>query len=375
MSALHERTRRGTPVAGRGDGGVVLDSVSKSFGHETVVDNISLTVRPGEFLSLLGTSGCGKSTTLRMIAGFETPTHGRILMSGRDVSHVPPARRDTNMVFQSYALFPHLTVAQNVRFGLRYERLSRAEAEAATVEILASVRLSALADRRPNELSGGQQQRVALARALVKKPAALLLDEPLGALDLQLRRQLQAEFRALHRTTQTTFIYVTHDQEEAMAMSDRIAVMREGRIQQVGTPRELYETPANSFVAGFIGLTNLLTGEARSADDGLHLELGSGDRVALEGAADGHVEVAVRPECIHITAPGKPASARESSVLGSVVDSVYHGASTTVVVELRSGTRLTVYAPAGEPVPAIGDVVGLTWPSALSYLVPPGDGR
>ena len=229
---------------GGAKGEIRIDGVTKVFGRQTAVDNVSFDIPGGEFFSMLGPSGCGKTTTLRMIAGFEEPTSGRIILEGQDVSYVPPAKRNVNMVFQAYGLFPHMTVSQNVAFGPKIKHVPKGEIDDRVAEALRTVRMEELADRRPAHLSGGQQQRIALARALVNRPAALLLDEPLGALDLKLRKEMQLELKRIHATTKTTFVYVTHDQEEALTMSQRIAVMKDGVVQQVATPRELYERPA-----------------------------------------------------------------------------------------------------------------------------------
>ena len=257
-----------------------LDAVTRRFGELVAVDGISLEIAAGEFFSLLGPSGCGKTTTLRMIAGFEEPDEGRIHLAGEDVTDVSPKRRNVNMVFQDYALFPHMTVADNVGFGLRLKRIGREEIAARISEMLGVVRLEGLADRRPGELSGGQRQRVALARALVNRPAALLLDEPLGALDLKLRREMQLELKRIQKSTGTTFVYVTHDQEEALTMSDRIAIMDGGRVQQLADPRSLYERPESAFVADFIGTSNLLSLTGASRSNGVAvLDLGEGMRI------------------------------------------------------------------------------------------------
>src|SRR3954449_5484964 len=237
---------------------IALEGVSKGFGKVAAVNDVSLSIAEGEFFSLLGPSGCGKTTSLRMIAGFEQPDAGRILLQGDDVTRVPPNRRPVNMVFQQYALFPHMSVYENVAFGLKVKRVERSEHAGRIKEMLRVVELEGLEKRRPRQLSGGQQQRVALARALVNSPAALLLDEPLGALDLKLRKEMQLELKDIQEGTGTTFVYVTHDQEEALTMSDRIGVMNGGVVEQIGTPTEIYEHPATPFVAGFIGTSNLL---------------------------------------------------------------------------------------------------------------------
>ena len=261
-------------------GAIRVEHVTKQFGDVTAVDDVDLEVGAGEFFSLLGPSGCGKTTTLRLVAGFEHPSSGRILVGDEDLTHRRPAKRPLNMVFQDYALFPHLTVGDNIAFGLKIKRLGRAETTDRIAGVLRTMRLEGLADRRPAQLSGGQRQRVALARALVNRPRALLLDEPLGALDLQLRKQMQAELRRVHHQTGTTFLYVTHDQEEALTMSDRIAVMDRGRVQQLADPRTMYERPCNAFVAEFIGTSNLLQLQSPSVEnDLLRAVLGDGQRL------------------------------------------------------------------------------------------------
>ena len=239
-------------------GEILVEQVTKRFGDVVAVNDVTITIPGGEFFSMLGPSGCGKTTTLRMIAGFEAPDAGRIVLQGADVTHVPPPKRNVNMVFQAYGLFPHMTVGENVAFGPKIKKWSREETRERVAEAIRTVRLDGFEDRRPGQLSGGQQQRVALARALVNRPAALLLDEPLGALDLKLRKEMQLELKDLQQRTGTTFVYVTHDQEEAMTMSDRIAVMNGGVVEQLATPKELYQRPASAFVAGFIGTSNLI---------------------------------------------------------------------------------------------------------------------
>ena len=261
-------------------GEIVLEHVSKSFGSVVAVDDVAFTIPGGSFFSMLGPSGCGKTTTLRMIAGFEEPDAGRVLLQGDDITWVPPAKRHVNMVFQAYGLFPHMTVTENIEFGLRIKRLPKDEIRRRVAEMLGIVRLEGMEKRRPAQLSGGQQQRVALARALVNQPAALLLDEPLGALDLKLRKEMQLELKRLQSETGTTFVYVTHDQEEALTMSDWIAVMNGGVVEQLAPPRELYERPATTFVAGFIGTSNLLTLRVDERDGDLAaMRLGDGERI------------------------------------------------------------------------------------------------
>ena len=289
---------------------IVLESVTKRFDDVVAVDNVSFEIHEGEFFSMLGPSGCGKTTTLRMIAGFEEPTAGRILLRGGDVTHVPPAKRHVNMVFQSYALFPHMSVFENVAFGLRVKRVGRDDLRTRVTQAMRSVRLEGMEERKPGQLSGGQQQRVALARALVNEPAALLLDEPLGALDLKLRQEMQLELKEIQARTRTTFVYVTHDQEEALTMSDRIAVMNGGLVEQIAAPRELYEHPASPFVAGFIGTSNLLALRVDTAEGGLvAMNLGEGERLlARSDARPGEtVQITVRPEKIKL---GEPPDAR-----------------------------------------------------------------
>src|SRR6478736_1947300 len=285
-------------------GALSLSGLVKHFGDEVAVDGIDLDVRPGEFFSLLGPSGCGKTTTLRMIAGFERPDEGSIHLDGRSLVEVAPHRRPVNTVFQSYALFPFLDVFENVAFGLRYQHADREEVRRRVGQALELVQLDAMARRKPHQLSGGQQQRVALARALVLEPTVLLLDEPMGALDAKLRKQLQLDLRSLQKTVGTTFVYVTHDQDEALTMSDRLAVLDHGRVMQVGTPSEVYSTPENTHVATFLGTTNLWAAEVLSADpDGLLCRVGEVDlRIAGSGGAlpGDTVSVMVRPERVAV---------------------------------------------------------------------------
>jgi spermidine/putrescine transport system ATP-binding protein len=354
--------------------GIVLDRVTKRFDEVAAVNDVSFGIRSGEFFSMLGPSGCGKTTTLRMIAGFETPDAGRILLRGEDVTAIVPQKRNVNMVFQAYGLFPHMTVAENVAFGLRIKKLPREDIRTRVEEILRTVRLERYGDRRPSQLSGGQQQRVALARALVNRPAALLLDEPLGALDLKLRKEMQLELKSLQSRTGTTFVYVTHDQEEAMTMSDRIAVMDGGVVEQLATPRQLYRRPATTFVAGFIGVSNLLTMRIdRREGDLLVMELGDGRRIlALDpGGVGPEATVTVRPEWIKVSRDAVPGS-RASHVLGTVVDVVYLGSLTQLIVELPTGERLSVHRLNDEldaSEPSSGDVVGLHWAAEHSYVI------
>ena len=320
-------------------------NVTKDFGEIRAVDDVTLQVRRGEFISLLGPSGCGKTTSLRMIAGFERPTRGDIYLDGRSVGDTPPYRRNVNTVFQHYALFPHKHVFDNIAFGLRMQRRGKAEIAERVERMLALVELPGIGRRFPHQLSGGQQQRVALARALINEPTVLLLDEPLGALDLKVRRRMQQELKRIHREVGVTFVYVTHDQEEALTMSDRIAVMNHGRVEQLDTPAAIYERPATRFVAGFIGLTNLLRGvvEGREGDalvvrmaDGVRLRADSAD-VSAPGTA---VEVAVRPEKIRM-AVEEPRNV-DNCVEGRVAGFVYQGVMTEYQVELRDGGKVRV---------------------------------
>ena len=315
--------------------GVVLERVSKHFADVAAVDDVSLTIRQGEFFSLLGPSGCGKTTTLRMIAGFERPDAGRIAIGAEDVTETPPHRRRVNTVFQSYALFPHLTVAENIGFGLRFRSLPKPEKESRVGEMLELVRLGGYGKRKPHELSGGQQQRVALARALILSPDVLLLDEPLGALDAKLRRELQVELKSIQREVGITFLYVTHDQEEALTMSDRLAVMANGRVEQLGSPREVYERPETAFVADFIGVSNLM--RAQSSGSG-QIDVGE-VRLTVSAPVQqaGVVRVAIRPERVRIEAGG---ASGENRVPARIERFVYLGSTTQVFVTLPGGDRL-----------------------------------
>ncbi|WIM98853.1 ABC transporter ATP-binding protein [Actinoplanes oblitus] len=340
------------------------------------VKSLDLTIGQGEFFSLLGPSGCGKTTTMRMIAGFEEPTTGQVFLDGKDVTGVAANKRDVNMVFQSYALFPHLNVLQNVSFGLERKRVAKSEIKRRVGEILEIVSLTGMEKRHPKEMSGGQQQRVALARALVNHPRALLLDEPLGALDLKLRQQMQIELKRIQREVGITFVYVTHDQGEALTMSDRIAVMNDGLIEQLGTPREIYEKPASRFVAGFIGTSNLLDGQVSRVEDGYAvLDLGSEGRivVAVPGSvrAGEPIEVSVRPEKIDLHRATPPQVAG-SVLAGTVTEVVYHGTSTNYTVATSAGTDFVVFdqnAQDAEDVASRGERVFLTWAPQHSYPI------
>ena len=301
---------------------VRLHRLRKSFGDVVAVDGVDLDIRDGEFITLLGPSGSGKTTVLRMIAGFELPTAGRILLDGTDVSRTPPFDRDVNTVFQDYALFPHMTVQQNVEYGLKVKGVGKAERRTRAEEALASVRLAGFGGRKPDQMSGGQRQRVALARALVNRPKVLLLDEPLGALDLKLREQMQVELKAIQRDVGITFVFVTHDQEEALTMSDRIVVFNQGRIEQVGTPADVYERPATDFVAGFVGTSNLLRGEAARAV--------IGDEATFS----------IRPEKIRIAEPGSAVAPSDRAAHGRIREVVYVGSATRFVVDRDAGGAL-----------------------------------
>jgi spermidine/putrescine transport system ATP-binding protein len=356
-------------------GEIRLVALTKRFGSVSAVEEIDLTIPQGEFFSLLGPSGCGKTTTLRMIAGFEQPTSGQVLLDGTDMAHIPPNKRNVNTVFQSYALFPHMKVFDNVAYGLRRARAGRAEIKQRVGEALEQVQLSALASRKPAQLSGGQQQRVALARALVLQPAVLLLDEPLGSLDAKLRRQLQVELKALQEQVGITFLYVTHDQEEAITMSDRIAVMNRGRVEQAATPREMYEEPATAFVADFIGVSNLMDAQATGAEDGaVTLDLGSGVMAAARGGdlgARGPVKVVIRPERVRIEQAGVTGLNR---IPAMVTRSIYLGNGVRVVTHLANGKPLTALVPATADDPPAswepGDPITCYLPASAIRVLP-----
>jgi spermidine/putrescine transport system ATP-binding protein len=352
-----------------------LSNLTKLFGDVRAVDDVSLTVESGEFFSLLGPSGCGKTTTLRMIGGFDLPTGGSIELRGRDVTRDPPDKRPVNMVFQSYALFPHLDVAGNIAFGLKRRGADKAEIRKRTGDILNKVHLAGYEKRRTHELSGGQQQRVALARALVNEPNVLLLDEPLGALDLKLRKQLQVELKRIQMDVGITFVYVTHDQEEALTMSDRIAVMHRGRVEQLGAPEDLYDRPATPFVADFIGTTNLLAGIIESVEtDGAVVRLDSGDRcrISPDGRAPGQpVQLSVRPESITIEAPSDgPDGPVDPSRLRATVEQVaYLGAAVQYQIRTEGGLALTVLAGKTGPRFESGQSVQLGWLPAEALVI------
>ena len=318
-------------------GEVKLINLVKAFAEVRAVDGIDLEMPAGEFFSMLGPSGCGKTTTLRMIAGFEQPTSGQILLDGNDMAYTPPHKRNVNTVFQSYALFPHLTVFDNVAFGLRRQKAGKPEVKQRVIEALELVQLTGFEKRKPAQLSGGQQQRVALARALVLKPAVLLLDEPLGALDAKLRKALQIELKALQQQVGITFIYVTHDQEEALTMSDRIAVMSNGKVEQVAEPQEVYEEPSTTFVADFLGVSNLMTATAHGESNG-RCRVTVGDFELLAGRGDvataGETKIVIRPERVHIE-PHE--STGENRVPGMVERVVYLGNANQIIIRLANG--------------------------------------
>jgi spermidine/putrescine transport system ATP-binding protein len=340
-----------------------LRRVSKRFGEFLAVEDFSLEIASGEFLTLLGASGSGKTTTLRMIAGFEQPTAGEIRMAGRPMAGLPPFKRDVNTVFQHYALFPHMSVRENVGYGLRMRKVPQAEREQRIAAALEMVKLEQLGGRAPRQLSGGQQQRVALARALVNRPKVLLLDEPLGALDLKLRKEMQLELKHLQTHLGITFIYVTHDQEEALIMSDRVALMRQGRIAQIGSPRDLYDRPASRYVADFIGDTNLLPGTVVESGGGM-TALQVGD-VVLRGVTDADhplgssAWLTVRPEAIGLATEGQ-VHPSHNLVSGVVTDAVYAGSAVRVHVTLAGGRRLVLTVPPGTTV-APGTPAHLAW--------------
>ena len=340
---------------------VGLYGVTKSFGNVVAVDNVTIEVAHGEFFSLLGPSGCGKTTSLRMIAGFEEPETGRVTLTGRDIVGVPPYKRNVNTVFQSYALFPHLTVFDNVAFGLRRKKVAKHEARDRVQRYLRLVQLEGYDDRRPQQLSGGQQQRVALARALVNQPAVLLLDEPLGALDLKLRKQMQLELMRIQREVGVTFIYVTHDQEEALVMSDRLAVMSYGHVEQIGYPEDIYERPATRFVAGFIGTSNIVETEVTGRNgEWLEVSAPPGDRVLVppppgRAMRDGdRIAFTVRPEKLRVVPVDEPVAGDMCTAVGTVVDVVYQGVSTQLVVRTDQGTTLVAFRQNSERVSDAG---------------------
>jgi spermidine/putrescine ABC transporter ATP-binding subunit len=360
---------------GEGAYDVELRSITKRFGPLVAVDSVNLTVRRGEFMSLLGPSGCGKTTTLRMIAGFEQPDEGELLIGGKDAVGVPPYHRDVNMVFQQYALFPHMSVVDNVAYGLKQRGLSKAERRRRAVEALELVRLTGRDHHRPSMLSGGQQQRVALARALVMNPRVLLLDEPLGALDLKLRKEMQLFIKALQNDLGITFIHVTHDQGEALSMSDRVAVMSQGVIEQLGEPRAIYDHPVTAFVADFIGDMNFLDGQVIEASDGrFSAEAGGGVivRGAGEATRGSRIRIGLRPERI-VVRPGSAATAPNSAA-GEALAKLYLGDQVQVVVKLGNGATLTAREQRATADPGLdtvqpGDQVAVSWDEAAPLVM------
>ncbi|MBI4939304.1 MAG: ABC transporter ATP-binding protein [Actinobacteria bacterium] len=355
-------------------GDLHLRDVTKSFGTFTAVDDLTLTIPQGSFFALLGPSGCGKTTTLRMIAGLEEPTVGSITLGERDITHAKPYKRPVNTVFQNYALFPHLDIYENVAFGLRRRRAKDVDKQ--VMEALALVELPHLARRKPGQLSGGQQQRIALARAVVNRPQVLLLDEPLGALDLKLRRQMQIELKRIQTEVGLTFVHVTHDQEEAMTMADTVAVMNNGRIEQMGAPSELYEAPSTTFVANFLGQSNLVTGRRIAADTETVTVLCHGQTLHVPvsrcGTEDVDVLLGVRPEKIHLGGEAQEVAAGLNSFAGGIVsDASFMGVSTQYLVRLPWGQDLTVFAQnrgIGEQYP-VGSRVTLSWEPAHTFAL------
>jgi spermidine/putrescine transport system ATP-binding protein len=354
---------------------VELRAVTKRFGSLTAVDGINLRVRKGEFLSLLGPSGCGKTTSLRLIAGFEQPDEGEILIGGVDAAGAPPYKRDVNTVFQAYALFPHMSVLDNVAYGLKQRKVSKSERHLKAREALELVQLTGREKHRPAMLSGGQQQRVALARALVMNPRVLLLDEPLGALDLKLRKEMQIELKRIQDQVGITFIYVTHDQEEALSMSDRVAVMSDGSIEQLDEPRAIYDRPLTPFVADFIGDMNFLTGEvAEAADGGFAVDVGSG--IVVRGRGETvrgiRVRVGIRPERM-VAVAGAPAGTANSAA-AEVITKMYLGSQIQIVAKLASGGNILVREQRASADPALdtihpGDRIALSWDESAPLLL------
>jgi spermidine/putrescine transport system ATP-binding protein len=364
----------GPTGSGAGSGEVQLEGVTKKFGGFKAVDDLDLTIADGEFFTMLGPSGCGKTTTLRMIAGFEQPTEGKVKIDGIDVAGEPPHKRPTNTVFQSYALFPHMTLEENVAFGLKRKKVGKDEIRRRVADELERVGLSKEAKRKPAQLSGGQQQRVALARALVNLPQVLLLDEPLGALDLKLRKALQVELKNIQRDVGITFVYVTHDQEEALTMSDRIAVMNEGRIEQCAGPEDVYERPETTFVAGFIGVSNLMPAVASGGSD---VKLDDGPTVtspdAAEFSAGERCFAVVRPEKLDVSTADSPPTDRPS-IEGVVEASLYLGTSTQMAIRVANDVKITVLVPNAseserQHLPGGGSRVHVSWMPEHMHLV------
>ncbi|NDJ18506.1 ABC transporter ATP-binding protein [Myxacorys almedinensis] len=370
QTAAHQQLSTGVNVGFD----VELRKVFKVYHGEPAVRSVDLSIQRGEFFSILGPSGCGKTTTLRLIAGFETPTAGEIVIGGQLINHVPPYRRPVNTVFQSYALFGHLSVWENVAFGLRIQKCSRSEIQTRVQEALKLVKMEGFAKRSPASLSGGQQQRVALARALVNRPTVVLLDEPLGALDLKLRKEMQVELSLLHRELGVTFVMVTHDQEEALCLSDRIAVMNAGQVEQIGTPDQIYERPQTAFVASFIGDTNLFRGRIEGAHPSmLWIRTESGLKMKVQPAhtreplTSGRVVVSVRPENIQVSlTPHEPGNSFE----GRLQDVMYLGTHVHYFVVLSSGDRITVRQTNGAAVPSAETPIYLFWGAEAGLALP-----
>jgi len=353
---------------------IQLDHLSKRYGDFVAVNDVNFAIASGEFFAMLGPSGCGKTTTLKMIAGFEQPTSGRVMLDGVDVSAEPPYKRNVNTVFQQYALFPHMSVFDNVAFGPRSKKAKEHDVRRSVMEMLEVVRLVDFAQRKPAQLSGGQQQRVALARALVNYPSALLLDEPLAALDLKLREAMQIELKRIQREVGISFVFVTHDQSEALTMSDRIAVMRQGVVEQIGTPSEIYRSPASLFVAGFIGSANLLPGIVTSLDGAdlvVKLEIGSTVKVAMGGrdifSVGSKVSVMLRPERIH---PTSSIPADGEGLEGVLTDLVFQGPTARLILRLANGTELICITDASRGTPVqLGDRTSVTWERDCGYVL------
>ena len=372
MSIMDLTTKAPAPPTST-SGSVEMRSLTKNYGTTVAVDDVSLTVQAGEFLSLLGPSGCGKTTTLRLIGGFEFPDDGTIAISGRNVENLPPHKRPVNTVFQAYALFPHMKVADNVAYGLRLSGVPKAEIAGRVSRALDMVRMSAFATRKPAQLSGGQQQRIALARALVNRPAVLLLDEPMSALDRKLREEMQVELKLLQRELGTTFIFVTHDQEEALSMSDRVAVMKDGRIEQIGTASSVYDSPESAFVAGFIGRQNSFSGTIASFDStgvsvrtaGLSLHSCRPTKGSVPASSGGAVTAAIRPESVVVTSTTAPAPASDApinSVTGTLLGVSELGHSLQLVIHTPSDDQILARLPrAANPPTELGSPVVCSW--------------
>jgi spermidine/putrescine transport system ATP-binding protein len=352
---------------------IELRHATKRYGETIALNDVSMVIEPGEFFCLLGPSGCGKTTTLNLIGGFIPLTTGELRIEGRVVNDYPPHKRNVNTVFQNYALFPHMTVANNIAFGLRMTSLAKSEIASRTGEYLELVGLAGFGSRLPAQLSGGQQQRVALARALAKRPAVLLLDEPLGALDLKLRKQMQTELSRIHRQVGTTFVFVTHDQEEALSMATRIAIMSGGEVSQVGTPREVYDRPVNRFVANFVGETNFLSGTVTTDGGRPFLELPAGGRVAAPtGSADGPTTLMVRPETVTLRSLEEPVA--DPGIVGRVVNVAFLGNHTRITLATAAGDIVTV-RPHGTSARSthleeeLGEEVRVWWPADDAALI------